>query len=309
MGHTWTVTTGGMAGSNTGLAANVSVDANGYLHLKITQSGGKWYCAELFTNDTMGFGTYQWQIEGSVDRMDKNVVLGLFPYGPVAGIGGDGTNEIDIEYARWGKSSWPDGNYTVYPNSGSTVGDTTFEFSLNGGSAVTATFVWSAASVTEMTQSGFHDIGDSSGMICKWRYAPSNPAVNIPQRAMPLGMNLWLCGGCGGAPSNGQPLDIIVRKFTHVRPGTSGAGADMRGSSNRGRNFLVNPKNGTLRLAAPVQHGTAAEFFNLTGKRVHAVQVPAGAGEISVIGLPAGVYFVRFGQPTRPAGTGLIVNK
>ncbi|HVX96889.1 MAG TPA: EamA family transporter, partial [Polyangia bacterium] len=30
------------------------------------------------------------------------VVVGLFPYGPAAGIGADGTNEIDIEYSRWG---------------------------------------------------------------------------------------------------------------------------------------------------------------------------------------------------------------
>jgi len=39
------------------------------------------------------------------ERFDRNVVLGLFLYGPAAGIGGDGTNEIDIEYAFWGNAS------------------------------------------------------------------------------------------------------------------------------------------------------------------------------------------------------------
>jgi len=99
-GHTWQVTTGGMAGVCQGDPNNVTVDASGYLHLKISHSNGVWSSAELFTTDKLGFGTYQWQVDGPIDTYDKNVVLGLFPYGPAAGIGADGTNEIDIEYER-----------------------------------------------------------------------------------------------------------------------------------------------------------------------------------------------------------------
>ena len=38
-GRSWNITTGGMAGVAEGSASNVSVDANGYLHLKITKKG------------------------------------------------------------------------------------------------------------------------------------------------------------------------------------------------------------------------------------------------------------------------------
>lgn len=124
-GHTWNVTSGGMAGVCQGNPANVSVDANGYLHLKITKSGTTWTAAEIFSTDKIGFGTYQWQIEGPSDKLDKNVVLGLFPYGPEAGLGESGNNEIDIEFARWGNTSYPNGNYTIWPPTGTTTGSHT----------------------------------------------------------------------------------------------------------------------------------------------------------------------------------------
>src|ERR1700722_197489 len=122
-GHTWKVTSGGMAGVADGSPNNVSIDGSGYLHLKITSTAGTWTASELFTTDDLGFGTYQWQVDGPIDVYDKNVVLGLFPYGPAAGIGADGTNEIDIEYARWGQPSGPNGDWTDYPASGTTVGE------------------------------------------------------------------------------------------------------------------------------------------------------------------------------------------
>src|SRR5215467_1756592 len=103
-GHTWKVTSGGMAGVAPGSPANVSVDANGYLHLSITKKDGKWTAAELFTVENLGFGTYQWVVEGDVWNMDPVTVLGLFPYGPTHGIGKDAMNEIDIEFSQWNKT-------------------------------------------------------------------------------------------------------------------------------------------------------------------------------------------------------------
>lgn len=218
-GHDWTVSSGGMAGNVPASASNVTVDSNGYLHLKLTNTGSGWMGAELFSNDNMGFGTYQWQIEGPVDNLDKNVVLGLFPYGPVAGIGADGTNEIDIEYSRWGNSSWPIGNYTVYPpTSGNPVGEKTFDFNLSA-PASTSTFVWSSTKIDFQLQDGFKAIGDNSDILESWTYDPSNPTDNIPQQALPLGMNLWINSGSG--PSDGQPVDIVIRSFKMLPPDAS----------------------------------------------------------------------------------------
>jgi len=207
-----------MAGVAAGSPNNVSVDANGYLHLKITNNGGTWTAAELFTSDRLGFGTYQWQIDGPIDRFDTNVVLGLFPYGPAQGIGGDGTNEIDIEYSTWGHPTGDNGDWTDYPNSGSTIGETSYRFSLNGGTASTSRFIWSSTSIQNSLLSGYQPVGSNAGQINAWTYAPPNPAQNIPQQALPLGMNLWCFGG---TPTNGQNVEVVIRDFQFVPLGSN----------------------------------------------------------------------------------------
>ena len=215
-GYDWSMTDGGMAGVAQGSSANISIDANGYLHLKIVKNGGTWTASEMFTTQKLGFGTYQWQIEGPVDVFDKQAVLGLFPYGPAAGIGGDGTNEIDIEFSRWGQANGVNADFTDYPNSGNVVGETSFKFSLDGGTSSTARFVWTNSSIESSILKGHQPLVSETGLLKKWLYAPPNPGTNIPQQAMPLGMNLW----CFGAPpSDGQNVEIVIRDFQFVKEG------------------------------------------------------------------------------------------
>jgi hypothetical protein len=207
-----------MAGIAQGSPSNIFVDANGYLHLKITRSGSTWTAAEMFSAANLGFGTYQWQIEGPVDRLDPSVVLGLFPYGPAAGIGADGTNELDQEFAFWNQPTGTNFGWTFYPASGTTIGTNSFKFSLNGGTAVTSRMVWSSASVTGSLLSGFQPVSSNTGLIKTWTYAPSNPTTNIPQQALPLGMNLWLFET---PPASGQNVEIIIRDFQFIPEGSS----------------------------------------------------------------------------------------
>lgn len=231
-GHTWQLTSGGMAGVCQGDPANVSVDGDGSLHLTIRNSGGQWTAAELFTTDRLGFGTYQWHIDGPIDTYDKNVVLGLFPYGPAAGIGDDGTNEIDIEFARWGVANGPNGDFTNYPASGSTVGERSYTFSLDGSTLSTSRFVWTTKSITSSLLGGIVAVGVDDPIIETFAYEPSNPTQNIPQQALPLGMNLW----CFDAPpSDNQPVEIVVRDFTFVPEGMGGSGTGGSGAGGSGR--------------------------------------------------------------------------
>jgi len=233
-GFDWDVTNGGMAGVAEGAASNVSVDANGWLHLKITKSGNTWTASELFTTQKLGFGTYQWQIEGPIDTFDKNNVLGLFPYGPAAGIGSDGTNEIDIEFSRWGIANAPNADFTDYPASGNVIGETTFTFSLGGSTSATARFTWNATSIESSVLKGHQAMASETGLLKKWKYAPNNPSVNIPQQALPLGINLW----CFDAPpSDGQNVEIVLRDFQFVKEGDplpGGGGTSAGGAANGG---------------------------------------------------------------------------
>lgn len=65
--------------------------------MRISNPGGAWQCAEITSTQPLGFGTFQFWVDGPVDQLDKNIVLGLFQYG-----GTDGINEQDIEFSQFG---------------------------------------------------------------------------------------------------------------------------------------------------------------------------------------------------------------
>jgi hypothetical protein len=215
--HAWDVksATGVGPGPNNWNPANAFVDAKGFLHLLITadtNSPNGFDCVELSTSDNLGFGTYQWQIEARIDALDPWVVLGLFPYGPPA-LGPDGSNEIDIEYSRWGKPAGTDGGFTTYPNSGTIIVSHKFHFVLHG-TFTTSRFKWDSKGIQFWLMGGFQPIGKTNNVMATWNYTPTNHLATIPQNAMPLHMNLWL--DKGHAPLDGQPVEIIIHTFTKV---------------------------------------------------------------------------------------------
>lgn len=57
---------------------NVWLDNMGRLHLKIYRSGSRWYCAEVVSEESFGYGTYRFYIDSPVDKLDPNIIFGLF---------------------------------------------------------------------------------------------------------------------------------------------------------------------------------------------------------------------------------------
>jgi len=121
MGHTWEIQTWG-TGSGWPAQANAFVDSDGYLNLKITQSGGATLGAEVDSvrgdlgisgnSSTWGYGRYRWVLGTDMAAIDPTIVLGLFTfwaYGSASttpanqyGKGGPhGQKEIDIEVSDW----------------------------------------------------------------------------------------------------------------------------------------------------------------------------------------------------------------
>src|SRR5262245_22451398 len=146
-GRSWKLTNGHMAGVASGDPNNISIDADGYLHLRIVQHDGKWTASELFTTENLGFGTFQWIVEGNVYAMDPTTVLGLFTYGPTHHIGTDAEDEIDIEFSPRSKT-WHGVNadFTVDPATGhrKPKGVSAWEdnFQVSGGTLTTARMEW-----------------------------------------------------------------------------------------------------------------------------------------------------------------------
>jgi hypothetical protein len=210
-GHDWRVTRGGMAGVALGDPANVTIDSDGYLHLRIVKREGKWTAAEVFTIDDMAFGTYQWVVESNVYDMDKSTVLGLFTYGPVHHIGTDAENEIDIEFSKWNDTCHGcNADFTVYPSTGhrKPKGVSAWEdnFHVDGGSITTARFQWASDRIVFTIMNGAQAIGTTAEVIKTETYTSST--TDIPQLPLPVGINLWCFRT---TPSVEQ--SIIIRDF------------------------------------------------------------------------------------------------
>jgi hypothetical protein len=185
--------------------ANVWLDDSGALHLKISHLGGRWYCAELQTTEALGFGTYQFWLDTRIDDFDPNVVLGLFDYGSA-----DGTDEIDIEFARWGNPKWPNGNYTVYPaKPGRPEAHVAFEIP-NKARESTHRFIRSSTAVGFQSLKGHQNAG--KGRYHAWTFAPANPQARVPQAPLPVHINLWLAKG--NAPQDGREVEVVIRDFS-----------------------------------------------------------------------------------------------
>jgi hypothetical protein len=214
-GRSWILTNGGMAGVAKGDPANVSVDSNGYLHLRIVNRNGTFTAAELFSTENLGFGTYQWQVQGAVDKMDPTTVLGLFNYGAHAHIGVDAENEIDIEFSQWGNTCHGcNADFTFYPaTDNKSLGpmEDNFTYNPNGSALTTARFEWSSTRIVGTIMAGLQPIGTTANVLQTLTFAPPDYAARIPQVALPVAMNLWCFKSL---PASDQ--EVILRNFQFI---------------------------------------------------------------------------------------------
>ena len=157
----------------------------------------------------LGFGKYEFEIKGPIDRLDDNVVLGLFNY-PTRDVGQDATHEIDIEFARCGEARNPMGNYTVWPvEKARKQQSKSFPFDLKGDQS-THRFFWSQNRVWFQSLRGLRS--DDGEEFSRWDFSPPEAAQRISQQAMPVHINLWLFKGL--SPKNSQEVEIVVRRFS-----------------------------------------------------------------------------------------------
>jgi len=209
-----------------GSEENVWVDEQGQLHLKIVERDGKWYCAEVYTTESLGYGEYIFYVASRVDQLDKNVVAGLFTWDDAPEYN---HREIDIEFSRWGDENNDNSLYTVQsgvlPNPPENFID--FNLELNGDYS-THNFAWQSNRVSFQSIHGHYDSPpDPSYVIESWDYyggdnpIPGNEKVHI---------NLWLYDtngdDIGDPPSNGQEAEIIIKSFEYVPVGGRSGGPD-----------------------------------------------------------------------------------
>ena len=177
--------------------ANVGVDGQGNLRLRIQQSGSTWTCAEVIGPTSFGYGTYTFTIESDVSDLDPNVVLGMFTWSDKALYA---HREIDIEFARWGSTTDPtNAQYVVQPHD--TPGRLK-RFTQPAATGTTHRFTWQPGVITWESRTA------AGALIDAFTYTGSGVPLPGDERVR---LNLWLFGG--RAPLDGQPVEVLVRSF------------------------------------------------------------------------------------------------
>ena len=211
---------------------NIWLDANGYLHLKITKEGTQWKSAEVISTANFGYGTYVFTLASDVSNLNEKAVLGLFTWDDST-FYEQANSEIDIEFSKWNNPT--DTlllTYSAQPvlfENPVIYSERTYHPIMKVSALKTNTthaFTWKQNEVTWVSYAGDNYPGTLP--LANWRFDATNqPRVKIEggKNSLPIvvpapgtttnaRMNLWLLSG--QAPSDGKEIEVVVKSFKFI---------------------------------------------------------------------------------------------
>ncbi len=271
---------------------SVWLDNEGKLHLKIRKIDGKWYAVEIYSEQLTTYGEHRFLIEGAVDQLDKNVVLGLFTYK-------DDTHEIDIEFSKWGDSNYQQpGSFTVQPY---TISGNSRSFAVKLKNPLsTQLFNWQPNFVHFSSYQGHHSglLPSPDQLIQQWLYFGSSIPKDVHQ--LRTHINFWLVDG--NAPVDERNLEIVIHQV--ILPGQED-NVEPESPSGLPENFNLfqiypNPASAsmTINFQLKTPEPVSLEIFDLCGKNVMTIfknqWVEKQYQAVHTLhDLPSGVYFCQ----------------
>ncbi|MHA1251273.1 MAG: hypothetical protein ACTSRP_14885 [Candidatus Helarchaeota archaeon] len=177
---------------------SIWIDDNGYLHLKIRKINGIWYCTEIFSEQSFGFGIYSFEITSEFENLDVNVVVGL-------SLSFDNEKIFAIEFSHWGIKNKKNAQYVI--RSFNSEVSSQFNFELN--------------------KKSIHNFQLCNDYIKFWSYYPSDISSkssnkfihewnyfwydNLNFNKGSVHLNIWLFNG--NPPTDESEAEIVIEKF------------------------------------------------------------------------------------------------
>ena len=92
--------------------SNVSIDKNGYLHLRMEVHDGIWTCAEVSLTRSLGYGSYIFVVQ-DIGHFGPSAALDLYTTDDFRTT--NVPSQLDIELSRWGIADSKNAEYVVQP--------------------------------------------------------------------------------------------------------------------------------------------------------------------------------------------------
>jgi len=203
-GYEWIVrqTQNDRHGMNDYDARNVWVDADGHLHMLLTERDGRWTGAEVRGARSLGYGTYAFDV-GDTSRLDPSAALSMYTFDR---LGSDQNfRELTIDVSRWGEPGNMDGQFVVQPE---TVPANVFRFAIPSG-PVTHSFRWEPGRVSFRTVRGSGTAhGDTA--IAERLFTARVPTAGAETP------HLTLLYDRSAARPPSKAVEVVVAKFTFL---------------------------------------------------------------------------------------------
>lgn len=191
-------------GNNLFGADSVFLDEQHRLHLKVTQRSNRWYCAEVISEQSFGFGTYRFYLSTPLEKLDPNLTLGLFTWSDARDYA---HREIDVECAKWGKADdTNNAQFVVQPYQ--PVGHLVRFRVPPEMEATTHIFNWQSNRVVFRCLAGHaREPSADSPIIKEWTFQKKGVPQPGDENAR---INLWLATK---TPRDSNDTEVIVAKF------------------------------------------------------------------------------------------------
>ena len=200
-GHRWMVKSGsGLAPANNNWSddeRSVWIGTDGKLHLQVRYQEGKPYSAQIISTDFAAYGLYRFYIESPVNKLDANVVLGLFLYA-------DDQNEIDIELKHEAGSA-DNAQYVMQP---STTAGNRRTFPLDHDGPTIHEIDWQENYVAFRSIAGDNPV--SGEVLQEWRY--EKQSIPADDKQLRIEVNLWLVN----PNAQTQPVEVVIEDLENV---------------------------------------------------------------------------------------------
>jgi hypothetical protein len=181
---------------------NVWVDAEGFLHLLLTERDGRWTSADVRLTRSLGYGTYAFDVRDT-SQLEPSSAFSMYTFDP---LGSDQNfRELAVDVSRWADPGNMNGQFVVQPE---TVPANVLRFAIPAG-RVTYSFRWEPGQVSFKAIQSPGTAGGSR-LVAERLFTARVPTAGAERPQL----TLLYDRSSGRTPS--KAVEVVVEKFVFL---------------------------------------------------------------------------------------------